>query len=347
MALSDFISSGSAIPAGSALTAVTNQTVLPDWYTNAAMQTLANQSAVSTTPYQTYQAPRVAGFTPTQQAGFNMTHGSAGAYQPGLAAATGTTNAAVGAPGALATAQPWLAQAGQSGASGIGTYMNPWNEAVTSRIAELGARNLSENILPALQSKYISAGQLGFGPHTGPTSAGAPSGLMTDTARAVRDVNNDILGQQSAVLQSGFNTAAGLAQQDLGRALGVGQTTGSLAGQQIGQQLAGGAQQAQLAGLAQQYGLAGANAVGAVGAREQALNQQNLDVAYQDFLRQQGYPQQQIDAMLATIKGLAPSVPSATTQEGIVPSGQPASYAPSTASTIAGGLLGLAGLLKG
>lgn len=347
MALTDFISSGSAIPAGSALTNVTNQTILPDWYTNAAMQTLANQQAVSARPYATYQGPRVADFTAPQQQGFNMTQGAAGAYQPGLTQATQTTNQAVQQPGALTAAQPLLTQASQSGASGISNYMNPYTDQVVNRIADLGARNLNENIMPALTSKYISAGQLGFGPHTGPASAGTSSGMMTDTARAVRDVSNDILGQQSLALQSGFNNAAGLSQQDLSRQLAAGQTTGSLAATQTGQQLAGGAQQAQLAGLAQQYGLTGANAVTNVGQQQQQLNQQNLNVGYEDFLKQQGYPQQQIDAMMNTMKGMASMVPTATQQQGIVPSGQPAQYAPSTASTIAGGLLGLAGILKG
>ena len=331
------------IPAGSAVTNMTNQTLLPSWYTGAAMQTLANQQAVANNPYATYQGPRLADFTGAQRDAFGMTQGAAGAYQPGLGQAQAVTTSAMQQPGGLDAAMPWLTQAGGSGAPGITDYMNPYTQQVVSRIAELGGRNLSENIMPSIENKFIGAGQLGFGGRGGANIA--PSGMMTDTARAVRDVSNDVLAQQSAAMQTGWNNAAGLSQSDQSRRLGVGQAIGSLAGQQTSQQLAGGAQMAQLAGLAQQYGLTGADAVGGVGRQQQQLNQQNLDIGYQDFLRQQGYPQAQIDAMMNTLRGMSSMVPTATNQSGISPSGVPASYAPSTASTIAGSLLGLAGVL--
>lgn len=342
MALTDFLTSGSAIPTGSALTSMTNQTVLPDWYTNAAMQTIANQNAVSQRPYTPYQGPRVAGFTPTQQQGFGLTNNAATAYVPGLNQATQMTQQATQAPGAADVAQPWLAQAGQTSVQNVGQYMNPYTDQVVSRIADLGARNLRENIMPALQSKYISAGQLTAPAASGP---GTPSGLMTDTARAVRDVSDDVLAQQSAALQQGYNAATGLASGDLSRQLQVGQAAGNLTDAQLRQRLLGASQLGNFAGMEQTYGLQGAEALMGVGNQQQALNQQNLDIGYGDFLRQQGYPQEQINAMLNTLKGVQGAVPTMTQQEGIQPTGQPAQYAPSTASTIAGGLLGLAGLL--
>jgi hypothetical protein len=76
--------------------------------------------------------------------------------------------------------------------------MNPYNDAVTNRIGELGTRNLTENLLPAIEGRYIQAGQLGYGGRGG--LGGTPSGMMTDTARTLRDVNADILAQQTAAL---------------------------------------------------------------------------------------------------------------------------------------------------
>lgn len=343
MALTDFLSDGAAIPANSAVKASTSQTVLPDWYTNYAMNLLAGQQALAATPYQTYQGPRVAGFTPDQNTGFGMTKDAAGAYQPGLTAAQQGTNAAAAAPGALSVAQPFLNKASGQSVSNISNYMNPYNEAVTNRIAELGNRNLMENIMPGIEGRYIGAGQLGFGPRDG---FGTPSGMMTDTARAIRDTQGDISAAQSAALQSGFNTAAGLANTDMDRSANLASTAGGLANTQQNTQLNAAQQQAQLGGLAQQYGLTGANAVTGVGQQQQGLNQQNLDVAYQDFLRQQGWSQDQINNALGTFKGVATGVPPATQEAGIVPSGQTQQYQPSTASNIASGLAGLAGLLK-
>jgi len=343
MALTDFLSDGAAIPAGSAVKASTSQTVLPDWYTNYAMNLLSGQGAIAATPYATYQGPRVAGFTGDQSTGFDMTKGAATAYQPGLNAAQQGTAAAAAQPGALSVAQPFINKASASSVSNLSNYMNPYNDAVVNRIAELGNRNLTENIMPGIEGRYIGAGQLGFAPRDG---YGTPSGMMTDTARAIRDTQGEISAAQSAALQQGFGQATSLANTDLNRQADLATTTGGLANTQQNTQLNAAQQQAQLGGLAQQYGLAGANAVTGVGQQQQALNQQNLDVGYQDFLRQQGWSQEQINNALSTFKGVATGVPTATQEAGIVPTGQQQQYQPSTASNIASGLAGLAGLLK-
>lgn len=343
MALSDFLAEGAQIPAGSAVKSLTSQTVLPSWYTDYGRQILANQQAVSALPYQTAPMPRVAEFTPAQQQGFQMTEQAATAYQPALTAATAATGAAAAQPGALTTAQPYLQNAGQSTVANIGQYMNPYNEAVTNRIAELGQRNLSENLMPAITSKFIQAGQLGYGPRGG---SSAPSGMLTDTARALRDVNADILAQQVKALQSGYSEAAGLSATDLARQAQLAGTAGNLANTQTGTALSAAQQMAEMGGLAQKYGLTGAEAVTGVGATQQAQGQKNLDLAYQDFLQQKGYSQEQINNMLQTLKGVQGAVPTATQEEGLVPTGQQAQYQPSTAETIAGTLTGLAGLLN-
>jgi hypothetical protein len=342
MALSDFLNNGQ-IPAGSAVKSTTSQTVLPEWYTNYAMQLLSNQGALLNRPYETAPMPRVAGFTPGQQQGFEMTGTAATAYQPGLTAATDVTKAAIAAPGAVATAQPYLAQAGQSTVANIGQYMNPYNEAVINRIAELGGRNLRETIMPEIEGRYIKAGQLGYGGRG--DMGGAPSGMLTDTARALRDVQSDILAKQTEALRGGYSEAAGLSAADLSRMGQLGQIAGGLQGADITRALSGAEQLGGLASAAQTLGLKGAEAVTGVGEQEQALNQRNLDVAREDWMRQQGYPQEQIDKALATFRGLAGAAPAATIDEGIVPSGVDYKGAPGTAATIAGALTGIGGVL--
>jgi hypothetical protein len=284
-------------------------------------------------------------------------------------------------------AQPYLNAAGQTSVSNIGAYMNPYNDLVTNRIGELGARNLSENILPQIEGRYIQAGQLGYGGRGG--LGGTPSGMMTDTSRAVRDVSADILAQQTAALQSGYTQAAGLAGTDLGRQSQLAQTAGSLGTQQQGALAQAGAQMAnigqtygtltgaqqraltdigsnvgafagqditrslqgaqQLAGLgedAQRLGLTGAGALGSVGALQQQQGQKNLDVAYADFLRQQGYDQEQTDRMIKTFQGVSGGVPQATTEYGISPSGVQ-NKSTSTAAEIAALAAAAAGIIGG
>lgn len=505
MALSDFLTEGSQIPAGSAVTSVTKQTALPAWYTNYATQMLSGQQALAANPYPTYQGPRIADFTAAQQQGHALTQQAAGSYQGPLSTAIGaattaagtqalpaaqpyfsaatnlnpsaaaagdfgaarnmtaqgytasglgaaqpmlgtaaginattaaepyltnavtSANTAANSGGGLAAAAPYLTAAGRP-TTDVSAYMNPYTSSVVDRIATLGARNLNETIMPGIEGRYIGAGQLGYGPANG---SGTPSGMMTDTARAVRDTSDGILAQQAAALEAGYtnaqqnaqadsarqanlaatagglgkanqdaqltaagiqanagstlgglessrqgaltalgSTAGGLASGDASRAITAGgqmaNIGNSVAGLTADQQkllasmgvnvgnlttadantgLSGASQLGGLASLSQNLGLAGANAITGVGKEQQALNQSNLDVAYQDFLRQQGYPQSQIDAMLKTFQGVSAGVPSATTEEGIVPSGQSAQYQPSTASQIASGLTGAAGLL--
>ena len=320
---------------------MSTETVLPEWYTNYAMQLLANQQAQAATPFAPYQGPRVAEFAPAQQQGFGMTQQAAGAFQPGLNAATTATQGAMAGPGGLTTAQPFLGAAGQSSVSNINTYMNPYNEQVTNRIAELGSRNLTENILPGIEGRYIAAGQLGFGGRGG--AAGTPSGMMTDTARAVRDVSGNVLAEQNKALQSGYSEAAGLSAGDLARQASLAATAGGLGGADANRQLAGAEQLGGLAQMQQALGLKGAEAVTGVGAQQQGQVQKNLDLAYGDFLRQQGYNQEQINAALATLQGVAPAVPKGATEVGITPTG---SMPPSTGETILGALTAGAGILN-
>lgn len=504
--ISSFLTEGRQIPAGSALQATQSETILPEWYSNYAMQMLSNQQAQMAQPYQTYQGPRVAQFSPTQQQSFGMTGQAATAYQPALGAATGATqglmgqnalgaaqpyfnqatatsgfnaaqpsltqagqytqqstqnfgqqaaspyfgaagqlsgvNAALPAyqqaqgniqqgmnAGGLNAAQPYLSQAGGQ-ATDVSAYMNPYISQVVNRAGEMGARTLREQLMPEIESRYVRAGQLGFGPRGG--AAGTPSGMMTDTARALRDVDENVRAQQANLLSQGYTQAQGAAQADMARqaqlagtagglgsqqqqalleaaqqqaamgsqlgqltgqqqqnltalgsqagqlgtaqqqalaqagqqmgALGqisgnltqqqqemlanLGIQTGNLAGSDINRQLSAAQQLAQMGGLAQQYGLAGAGALGGVGATEQTQAQKNLDIAYGDFLRQQGYNQEQINNAMATFKGVAGAVPTVTQQYGIAPTGQAAEYKPSTASTVAGALTGGAALLK-
>jgi hypothetical protein len=330
------------LPTGSTFKSLTSQTTLPDWYTNYAMQLLSNQQALAAQPMPTYQGPRVAEFSPTMQQGFGMTGQAATAYQPALNAATQATQGAINAPGGLGAAQPYLTQAGQTSVANIGQYMNPYMDQVVNRIGELGQRNLTENLLPAVEGRYIQAGQLGYGGRDG---MGTPSGMMTDTSRAVRDTSADILAKQTEALRAGYGEAAALAGTDMSRFANLASTAGTLGGQDLSRTLAGAGQLGELGAQAQNLGLTGAGALQQVGATQQGQAQKNLDVAYSDYLRQQGYPQEQINAMLQTFGGVKAGVPTASREEGIVPLGYQEKLPPSTAETIGGTLSTLAGIL--
>ncbi len=377
-----------------------------------------------------------------------------------VAAASPYLNAAAGMSGADA-ANPYLNASAQSSAANVGNYMNPYNQAVTDQIAKLGARNLTENLLPGVSDQFIRAGSFG----------GSRMGEFGN--RALRDTQESILGQQSQALQQGYGQALTASQSDLARMgqLGatagnltqgqqqalsqiggqygnlsqgqqaamaqLGATTGSLAGQQqsalanigsqygnltqaqqnalanIGQQYtaAGQAQQGyglnaaqagqqaqqadlnrqisagtqlanigqnvgalssqqqqnmanigqnigtlglqqgtqQLGALAQaadiakmQQGLATSDAAAlqAIGGAQQAQQQAGLDIAYQNFMNQQNWPQQQINNMSTTLRGLNPAaIPTTQTTAGST-----TQFSPSPLSQIASGYFAGKGL---
>ena len=297
----------------------TSETVLPDWYTNYAMDILSNQQAISNQPYTLYNQPRIASFAPQQQQAFEQTGQAATAYQPGLQQAMQTTQAADPYLG-LYAAQPYVGAVAQTAASQVGQYMNPYTTNVVNRIGELGNRTLQEQILPNIRDKFIQGGTYG----------GSRNAEMF--GRGVRDAMEGISAAQSQALQAGYTGSLGAAQTDLSRLGNLGQNIASgysTAGQQ---QLAQGAQQASLAGQAQSLGITGAGALQAAGGQQQAQAQKNLDLQYQDFLRQQAYPQMQNTALQGALAGVQPAVPTAKISEGTQPT---TDFAPSSAGTLA------------
>ncbi len=156
-----------------------------------------------------------------------------GAAQPYTSKAADTTAQAL-SERAMQAASPYLQSAAQSSAAGVNQYLNPYNDAVTSRIAELGGRNLSENLLPNVSDAFIRAGQFG----------GSRMGEFG--ARALRDTQESVLGQQAKALQEGYGQALTASQTDLGRQALLANTAGSISGGDLSRVLQGAGQYGQL-----------------------------------------------------------------------------------------------------
>ena len=219
--------------------------------------------------------------------------------QAGQLTSQGTQAAAGLATPYLQQASDLSQQGAQTGLGNIQDYMNPYTDQVVSRIGELGARNLRENLLPNIQDRAIQAGTFG----------GSRSGEAI--GRALRDTQESTLAQQSAALQQGYGQAGQLLQADRARQLqaaqqqqALGQTTAGLTAADYQRMLAGAQQQAAMgqasAGLEgadlARYGQAGAQ-IGALGQMQGQLagqaGTQNLQAAQQvgtlsnqDFARQ-------------------------------------------------------------
>ena len=289
----------------------------PKWYNDYTMALIAKANAIAAEPYQKYDYPRLAGFSPLQQKAFEATPGAAAAYKPYLGAAESAFGQA-GAGSALGAASPYLAAASQRTTDVVGDYMNPYTNQVVNRIGDLSKRQLTENIMPAIQQQFIAGGTFG----------GSRSGEAL--GRATRDLQESTLAQQSQALQQGYQQAAQQASADQQRLASLGQLTGALGAQDLNRQLALGAQYSDLAKQAQGLGLSEMSALEAVGGAQQSQAQRNLDIMYEDFLRQRDYPRENIAFLNQAIRGL--DIPTRGYTESFGPA---SSYQPSGLSQLA------------
>lgn len=307
----------------------TSTTETPKWFQDLVYQQMMAAKAVADTPYQPYTMPRIAQATPDQQAAYSAIRQGVGTWKPMVdTAITGTSNL-TGVTNGFNQATGMITGATAKATSDIGDYMNPYVDAVTSRIAQLGARNLSENLLPAVSDNFIRAGQFGS------------SRMGEFGARALRDTQEAILAEQARSLESGYGQALGASQADKSRMLSAGQGLGSLAGSEAIRQQ--GALTA-LADLGQQrQGLItqDAAALQSIGQEQRAIAQDQLDAAYDDFVQQRDYPRTQLDWYQAQLKGSGQYVPTTTRTQGTS-----TQFGPSPLSQLASGYFALRGLTE-
>lgn len=323
---------------------------MPKWYSDYTQGLVARANAIAAEPYQTYQGPRIAGFSPDQIQSQQSVRNNQGSWQPYTNAATGYLNSA-GQVNPLSWASPYLSTAGgytsqgananiqgaaqpyMSAASGtfpqhVDEYMDPYIGNVINRSTDLAMQNYNERIQPGLEGQFVRMGTYGSSAH------------QREANRAARDLTNTIQGNAQAALSQGYGQAGQLFNQDASRMGNLAQLSGNLANMRAQNQLSGGQQMgnlAQLTGqlgtnyanqqlqvgqgmgnlgqLLQQLGYRDAAGLEAVGAQQQGLGQRNLDLAYQDFTNQRDFPRTTVDWMSSVIRGLQPPKSTETTQQ--------------------------------
>ena len=158
------------------------ETILPEWYTQYAKDILSKATTATAQPYNAYNAPRIAGFSPEQEQAFSGFKSSMGSYQPYIQSA----------------AQNLQRGTGSFAAPGVANqYMDPYTQNVVSGIGAAAGRNLYENLLPQVNRTFVGGGTFG----------GSRSAEFT--ARAVRDANASALSAQNDALQKGYENAQG------------------------------------------------------------------------------------------------------------------------------------------
>lgn len=229
---------------------------MPPWLEEAYRNLAQKSYETSQHPYASYMKPRLAEMTPDIRRAQELGR-QTGSYEPLLREAT---------------------QNIRSGAADFPSeyqrYMNPHMESVLNNLQNRAHRAFTENFLPALQSRFIAAGQSG---------GRREQELAT---RSARDVQEALLAQQNEALSQGYEQAGRFHQSDKARQLAAAEALSGIGRQQ---------QAGRLGDIATLQEL---------GQQQQGQEQQGLNLGYQDFLRQQYHPQEQIAQHAATISGL-------------------------------------------
>ena len=296
-----------------------------------------------------------------QQAGFGAAQqGQAGrqaaaqaatqAQQQGLSAQLQAQQAGVGAAQAGGAQQLQAAQqgmaAGQQGRDaqmramqtgiaagqyGSDAQMRAGQQAAAMGQAGAGALQQALAGQGALTAQGIGMGQQGLAAQRAAATQGAQLGLQGQqqgfqAGQAGAQLGMTGLGQAGQLGQQGYGTMGRMLGQQQGAIGAQGQAFGQMGqmGAQMGQL---GGQQMQLGQQQQQQQMQRLQAMEQAGARTQQEQQRDYDIAYQDFQKQQQWPQQQIGWQLGAMQQL----PYQNTQ--VIGDYQ---QAPSTASDITG-----------
>jgi hypothetical protein len=262
----------------------TSTTALPEWYNQYAQSLLGRAYSTTSEPFQTYNAPRVAGFTPDQQQAFQMARSGIGSYQPFINEGAATIRQASG-QNATTAAQPFLTAGTGTFPQSAQAYMNPFQDAVVNNIGTVAARNLSENLLPQVNRTFTGGGTFG----------GSRSAEFTN--RAVRDTQEAALREQAGLMRQGYTDAAAIFGQDQNRALQAGNVAGNLANSDLYRQVNAGQTIAGLGSTMQALQQGDVAQLAGIGQQQQNLGQTSANLAFQDFERQRDFPWMQTERL--------------------------------------------------
>jgi len=279
-----------------------SSTQLPSWYTDYTSQILNTAAQFAAQPYQTYQGPRIAQQDQLTQDAYSQAPALSSTASGNTQAASNLIQQGASSNNPLGAAQPYLNSGTTPTYDTVNSYMNPYNQDVTSAIANAANTNFNNYTLPALQSSIIGSGNI-----TGSSTEGAN---LIENAEQQNEQN--INNAQSQALQSGYNSSLTAAQAGAQNNLTAASTAGQLNSQGTTNAINAGSALSNVGTQGQANQIAAENQENTLGQQNQGYNQSNLNLAYQDYLNQLNYPLTQASEMQSALNGI--QVPEATVQ---------------------------------
>lgn len=290
-------------------TETTNTTSsLPEWVEPYYQDLMARADTASSADYVPYENQRLADQSDATLQSYNMVSGIASAGTPYIDTALQKTQGL----------QTWkaapIASQDTSTNSMVGAdlsgYVDPYIENVLDVQTSRAQRKYAED-QNSREAAAVAAGAFG-----------GDRRYVADSL-AARDLNEQLQAIEAEGLSAAWNNATGLWQTDEARrtATGIANADRNLQGQisnadsQIRSkqlQLDAATQAGILSQTQQDLQLAAANALAASGASQEAYQQTGLDLAYEDFMRQQNWDKDQLTWYASLLSGAPISADTST-----------------------------------
>jgi len=310
---------------GNTTSTVTQQNI-PEEFQPYFERMLIRGEAASQEPYTPYGGQRLAGQTGDTLASQQMVRDIATNPQPGLGLATGMTasnalaaQGMTGRPGAQFS-EFSFSPAEQFTGDAVAQYMNPYMQ----NVVDIQRREAGTDFQVAQQARNAGAIQAGAfgGSRQGVQEAMGERDLLARTGRIQAEGLSNAYTDAQRMFEAdrGARFATQQAQAgELGR-VQAGRAEEGIARDRFGldalAQSSGMAEQ--LAGLSEQArtgDIQAAQLLEVMGRSNEARSQAGLDIAHQDFLRQQSYPMEQLQQFSAMINGLPVQPAGSTTTQ--------------------------------
>ena len=304
------------------------QTNIPTYAEPYVKDIMARAQAQSYRPYTPYEGQRIAGFNPAQTAAQNETlglrtpgqfgtasAGLGGATQMGLQAGqAGLTGGLMGSGIGAQMGYGVANQGMQAAFADPSAYMSPYMDNVVKVTQQNAVREAQRNAMAG----NLDAARQG--------TYGGSAQLLANTERE-RNLGFNLAKIQAEGAQNAYQ-AAQARQQNLGQFGMQGLQAGIGAAGQMGQMGTAGMQEAisgsqalgQLGTAQQAANLQRLQGQYNVGAQRQGLQQQQMDTAYADFLRQRDYPMEQLGYYQNLVRGMPIGLGSTATTYATPPS---------------------------
>lgn len=275
-----------------------NSTTGPaEWIQNAGQDNFNLARQILDQGFQPYGGSRVAPLSRNEQTASDLVYGRAGSGNPWEGAAADAFKGYGAAPGYNYNFSGVMDPNGPLGS--VQSYMNPYLDAV---------------LAPALRQIGTSGQQQRLGINANATQAGAYGDARHGVVESEQRKNQmqqetDTVGK---AWSDAFGQALGQRQQDLSRNFSTQQAQAGVDKDTLERMRTSGIDLTNLDkyGVSRDLGLAGA--LGQTGAVERGVGQQKADADFQEFMRQNGFNQEQVAFLTQVLKG----TPTATTTTG-------------------------------